>query len=910
MKKIYSLILLTALCCGSVWADEELLVAAGTNNESHYPIYGNYNDGKQHVQLLYPATLLTGLGSSATISSLTFYISNPAAAAWDGTYKVGLAIVSEDQIQTKKGLYSGTDYYFNTAELTTVYTGTLNGTGSTMVITFDDAFDYTGGNLLFDLSTVAEGSVWKDAYFSGSNQTNAQSVYNAAYSSLDTEKSSYGSTFLPQVLISYSSSAVTCAKPKKVKAAATPDGAIITWEKGGEESAYQYAMGASGFTPSTWTDVVLSGSELTFTVSGQASGDYDLYLRSKCSDSEFSDGVKVSFTPECGIPTNVRATSVGTTKATLAWDAAAGISKYQYVCVPKGAAFDWVGVDAKEGLSVSTDTLKPSTAYTFYVRSYFSADVVSGQVDYDFTTNCELKELGWSESFSAGTLPACWEIANASAKGWELYPYEEYSIRYNSRTSGTSYKDLLKTPAVAISENALLKFQYKNPNTLTVNLYISKDGGSTKTLLKTYSSTVSAYTTEEIGLADYVGEDVLFFFECSPTGSSATKYFYIDNFSVAAKGCADPKNLQAVPTDDGAVASWEQGDDETQYQYCVVDKDAAADGWILLEDGVRKVTITGKTLGQEYDVYVRSYCSASKQSEPIKQTFTTACLAPADLAASEVTSSSAKLSWKGSVKALQFRAQGASDWTNGSAPFTSPYELASLSSLQEYEVRVQASCAATDAEGWTDPVSFTTKSGALDNAIPYSIDFESVAVGALPDYWERRSTTDYPQVAYTTGAYGGDSDSDLKYNCLMFYADNEQIAILPAFNANLKECSLGLDYKNGTGSALELGYLKSLYGEFTALESLDVTYSYADKVHYLDLKELPNDALFLAIRYTGANLYSSAFVDNVSIIKTIDVPTAIETIDINANVTKRIENGQLIIIREGEKYNAQGAKVN
>lgn len=896
MKKIYSLILLTSLCCGSLWAGE-LTVADGTATNDRVPVYSDWADmSAPRCQIIYPASDITDL-KGKTIESITFYVASTASKDVTAVYTVGLATISQDHF--KADGYGEIAYLEVTT--TTVYEGAINAHNSTVTLTFSTPFTYEEDNLFIDIKTKTTGTS-ADATFYG--------VATGAITSRGHSGLSKGSDFLPKTTFVYEGAGASCAKPKNVKAAATPDGAIITWEKGGEESGYQYALGAKDFTPSTWTDVVLGGSELTFTISGQASGDYDLYLRSKCSDSEFSDGVKVSFTPECGIPTNVRTTFVGTTKATLAWDAAAGVSKYQYILVRKGAAFDWEGVEAKEVLSVSTDTLKPSTAYVFYVRSFVSADYVSGQVDFDFTTNCELKELGWSESFSAGTLPACWEIANASAKGWELYPYEEYSIRYNSRTSGTSYKDLLKTPAVAISENALLKFQYKNPNTLTVNLYISKDGGSTKTLLKTYSSTVSAYTTEEIGLADYVGKDVLFFFECSPTGSSATKYFYIDNFSVAAKGCADPTNLQAVPTDDGAVASWEQGNDETQYQYCVVDKDAAADGWILLAEDVREVTITGKTLGQAYDVYVRSYCSASKQSEPLKQTFTTACLAPADLAASEVTSSSAKLSWKGSVKALQFRAQGASEWTNGSGSFTSPYELASLSSLQEYEVRVQASCAATDAEGWTDPISFTTKSGALDNAIPYSIDFEAVAVGALPDYWERRSTTNYPQVAYTTGAYGGDFDSDLKYNCLMFYADNEQIAILPAFNANLKECSLGLDYKNGTGSALELGYLKSLYGAFTALESLDLTYSYADKAHYLDLKELPNDALFLAIRYTGANLYSNAFVDNVSIIKTIDVPTAIETIGINANVTKRIENGQLVIIREGEKYNAQGAKVD
>ena len=37
-----------------------------------------------------------------------------------------------------------------------------------------------------------------------------------------------------------------------------------------------------------------------------------------------------------------------------------------------------------------------------------------------------------------------------------------------------------------------------------------------------------------------------------------------------------------------------------------------------------------------------------------------------------------------------------------------------------------------------------------------------------------------------------------------------------------------------------------------------------------------------------------------------NTPTDVETIEVKANVTKSIENGQLVILRNGVKYNVQG----
>ena len=76
MKKILSLVMAVVLSCtfANLRADE-LTVADGTtyNNGRFVPLYGNYDDQYQHVQILYPSTQLS-LMNGKQIKSLTFYL--------------------------------------------------------------------------------------------------------------------------------------------------------------------------------------------------------------------------------------------------------------------------------------------------------------------------------------------------------------------------------------------------------------------------------------------------------------------------------------------------------------------------------------------------------------------------------------------------------------------------------------------------------------------------------------------------------------------------------------------------------------------------------------------------------------------------------------------------------------------
>lgn len=76
----------------------------------------------------------------------------------------------------------------------------------------------------------------------------------------------------------------------------------------------------------------------------------------------------------------------------------------------------------------------------------------------------------------------------------------------------------------------------------------------------------------------------------------------------------------------GATLSWTAAADISNYQYIVVASGAAQD-WSAptLVEGATAATLTGLNPSTNYDVYVRSYYSATTQSTAVKTSFQTAC---------------------------------------------------------------------------------------------------------------------------------------------------------------------------------------------------------------------------------------------------------------------------------------------
>ena len=135
----------------------ELTVYDDTESNAYVPVYGYFADGYQKCEFVMPAASLASM-TGGTIHQMKFYLKDRASDYWTGaSFKVFMKEVDFTSIDS----FNGTD------GATTVYTGSLNGLGTTMTITFNTDFEYHGGNLLIGIYETTKGSKYSSATFYG-----------------------------------------------------------------------------------------------------------------------------------------------------------------------------------------------------------------------------------------------------------------------------------------------------------------------------------------------------------------------------------------------------------------------------------------------------------------------------------------------------------------------------------------------------------------------------------------------------------------------------------------------------------------------------------------------------------------------------------------------------------------------
>jgi hypothetical protein len=636
----------------------------------------------------------------------------------------------------------------------------------------------------------------------------------------------------------------------------TINSASATWTAAtGGATGYEYVI-MDGDAAVDWTSPTqaTSPAELTGLTEGT---NYTLYVRAQYGAGRGEASSK-NFTTATVAPAFTSADPATTaTTATIALEDYTGAAtQFQYVVMPGTTAANWTGATLiAPTTSIALSGLTASTSYTLYVRAYYSENIQSAAVSKPFQTECETKTIGWTENFDGGTLPACWDNSHYTYWGgsyiWQVSTAEaksgSYSMMINSNKYNTSYTADLETPEITISEKANLTYYWRSESGVPVTVYAKE--GSTETELASLSGAKTSWGTTPTIVAipdNYVGKKISIIFRATGAGTSSSKKLYLDDVQVVARPCPQLQNLAAVPTPDGAVISWEQGEDENRYQYCVVDEGADADGWVLLDEDVFSVTIEGKTFGNNYDCYVRSYCSATKQSEPLMVQFTPACVAPSALEVSAITGSSATISWTSKAGKLQYKAEGDANWTSETLTAATSFNLIGLQGSTNYSVKVQAACAENDEDYWSAELAFTTKCALKAVAeLPYNEDF---AAGIKPDCFEFITTSEYPQISN---------------NKIWFQGEAEQMVVFPGFDINLNELAVSFDY-TASSASIELGYIPAAGGAF---QSLGAYTSGA----LLDLTAAPaNTKGYLAVRYYDATAsWSTGSVDNVHVTRHI-----------------------------------------
>ena len=296
---------------------------------------------------------------------------------------------------------------------------------------------------------------------------------------------------------------------------------------------------------------------------------------------------------------------------------------------------------------------------------------------------------------------------------------------------------LLRLPVLALDENDNAKLVFSAAfgkieageyveaanadTTFKMRVLVSFDNGNTfavKDALQTWDSTalvaLGDSTGVEIDLSAYKGRDIVLALAVSGIYKTQmeARYLWIDNVGVIYD-CGTAKNLKIENIEKNTASlTWKEDPTVTEWIVKVVNADTA----FKVHSSDNMFELTGLDSATFYTVSVAHLCGAEADTSNWASTsFTTAgieCERITDLAVSEITRNSAKLTWNGDALRykIRLRKAGSSDvWANYTAS-AEEYVFTALLPATEYEGGVQSVCgeAASDTSSYVNFSNFNT----------------------------------------------------------------------------------------------------------------------------------------------------------------------------------------------------------
>lgn len=625
MKKIYSILLLAALCfCGNMQAEESVL-KIGTNDSqsANAPVYVTWADAYYCSQILYSASELSAMDGSK-ITKLAFFL---RAVNTNGDY-------SSVQIRFLEVNYDAfaAASFVAIDDATLVYEGSLPaGDKTTLEVELSAPFEYKGGTLLVDVRKTEKGGRYAPTSgtagrFQATYGVTYTVLYNYGNNSFPT--SAYRSETRPDIQFTYGDGvAVTCAAVgAPVASEITATTATLTWEKAGDVENYQFECVRKGETPTWAAD---AQNVLTVTLDTlKAFTEYDFYVRAYCGSGEGEQGnsKKVSFQTErsCFAPTllNVEENDVTTTTAKVTWSGSGkGETTYQYTYAFYEQEANWTDAPTTTEKEVTLTDLTPKKMYQVWVRSFCADDDQSEAVTTYFSTkvDCSAIVLPFEEDFSGDI--ECWTLTNCIS-GTGVSTDEDFRFKWN-----TAPQYLITPELPASAKQIQVDFDYKSEGSyypesfklgysttdkeLTSFTWGEEVTNITNTTFKTYSEILPA-GVKFIAI------------QCT---SDDKYYLHIDNFKASeyeAPTCAAPTALTVSEVaDKTAKATW-----TSEAEKFALELKAEGGEWTAVDAVITEPAFELTNLNEHttYQVRVKAICGEELESEWVEsEAFTTIC---------------------------------------------------------------------------------------------------------------------------------------------------------------------------------------------------------------------------------------------------------------------------------------------
>ncbi len=562
----------------------------------------------------------------------------------------------------------------------------------------------------------------------------------------------------------------TCPSPTKLTATQiTQTSATLSWAAGGA-SNWDLEYGLSGFTLGRGTQIHTTIP--SYTVSSLTSGmGYDFYVRSTCwaGPDTFTT---LSATLPCPASSSLGATQITQTNATLSW-MSGGTSTFNWNLEWGIVNFALGSGNFLPNVAPTHYTLSgliPGTSYQFYVRDSCGVGHVSSWAGpYTFTTlsatlPCPAPSSLLASNITQTSATLSWIMGGTSTSNWDL----EYGLLGFTLGSGTRISTI--TPSYTVSgltpgqsyqfyvrdscgvahvsswagPDAFTTFWVTLPCPVPSSLLASNITQTSATLSWIMSGTSTSNWDLEYGLLGFTLGSGTRISTTTPsyavsglTSGQFYQFYVRDSCGVghvsswagpytfttlsATLPCPTPSSLLATQiTQNSARLSWMSGGISISNNW---DLEYGLLGFTLgsgtrISTTTPSYTVSGLTPGQSYQFYVRDSCGAAHVSSWAgPHTFTTLsitlpCPSPSLLGTSNITQTTAALSWVTGGAANWNMEYGIQGFTPGSGTFVynvpNPYTLSGLTPGTDYDFYIRDSCGVGHVSSWAGPHTFRT----------------------------------------------------------------------------------------------------------------------------------------------------------------------------------------------------------
>ena len=940
---------------------EEVTIGSETDQQPWLPSHSYYKYSL--TQQIYTADEIGGAG---TINSIAFYNGGSEKTR---TYDIYL-------VNTEKSSFSSSSDWVSVSSNDLVFSGnvTMTANGWT-TISFTSTFDYAGDNLAVVVNdkTGSYSQGMECRVFTPSGDQGVVSLY-ASKDSNNYDLSNPGNasgtvTYKNQIILDIDMASVTCAKPKNYTVSnIAAHTATLTWTAGGEgQSNWDvYVTTTATDVPDENTTPSYQVTECTKSLSGLTTQTtYYAYVRSACGgDDGNSKWASTSFTTTREALTidaenpysqdfetnNDWSFANGTFTNQWCWGSTTnnGGEKSIYISNDNGEHYNY---------SHSALVVYASKLFNFAQGTYtFSFDWnANGESSYDFL---RVALVPGDKTFTAGgslpsgvsasALPDTWIALDGGSKlnqssDWQNKVSETtlsgtYTMVFLWRNDGSGGNQ----PPAAIDNISISYMTCPRPSNLTASnvtgrtaVLTWKENGTADNWTLQYATDAS-FSTNLMEINDGFivnGNNVGY----GLTGLNGETKYYVRVKSNCDSSWSDVINFTTTATCEKPILSYVTNSNTAHSGS--VSWTGDADGYELIystaytfepgDEGVTQInlgnvntyTLQDLTPETTYRIKVRANCGEedgySQWSNQVSLTTTATCIKPTGLTASNVTSSSATITWTAGEAGqntwnLQYKKASESEWQSVTVT-TNSYDLNDLSAVSAYDVRVQADCGEGDLSQWATS-SFSTTCGALE--LPYTYGFEDNLVttspysssNPFPKCWDRiayqsgyyGSYTYYPYVFTATTsqpyAHGGNGANTYSGHSLRFYqtsSSTNECAVLPEISNDYNMNSIQIRFWAAVQSSqgnLKIGIMSSPNdaNTFVQIEEINVsnTYNNGFQEFTVPFSTYTGNGRYIAFMCGTGSSYAYFLIDDITVEV---VPTCLIPMNLEATVNSETE---------------------